>query len=119
MRLVGGCLDLAQGGGQSAPARSVDLYITDEPQHDQTTPPPHPTPSPLASDTSTRCLYFTWEIANTRHLTEKPHDPATMSSGEVLKADKDFTKEVDAAIPEAEKLASVCLMAFKVEAKLI
>ncbi|CAN9312359.1 unnamed protein product [Alternaria alternata] len=29
-----------------------------------------------------------------------------MSSGEVLKADKDFTKEVDAAIPEAEKLAS-------------
>jgi 26S proteasome regulatory subunit N5 len=34
-----------------------------------------------------------------------------MSSGEVLKADKDFTKEVDAAIPEAEKLASVCWMA--------
>jgi len=34
-----------------------------------------------------------------------------MSSGEVLKADKDFSKEVDAAIPEAEKLASVCLMA--------
>lgn len=31
-----------------------------------------------------------------------------MSAGEVLKADKDFTKEVDAAIPEAEKLASVC-----------
>jgi 26S proteasome regulatory subunit N5 len=31
-----------------------------------------------------------------------------MSSGEVLKADKDFTKEVDAAIPEAEKLAEVC-----------
>ena len=30
-----------------------------------------------------------------------------MSAGEVLKADKDFTKEVDAAIPEAEKLAAV------------
>jgi len=42
-----------------------------------------------------------------------------MSSGEVLKADKDFTKEVDAAIPEAEKLASVCTVAIKVEAKLI
>jgi 26S proteasome regulatory subunit N5 len=31
-----------------------------------------------------------------------------MSSGAVLKADKDFTKEADAAIPEAEKLGSVC-----------
>jgi hypothetical protein len=41
-----------------------------------------------------------------------------MSSGEVLKADKDFTKEVDAAIPEAEKLASVCSLALKSEAKL-
>lgn len=30
-----------------------------------------------------------------------------MSSGEVFKADKDFTKEVDAAIPEAEKLGAV------------
>jgi hypothetical protein len=36
-------------------------------------------------------------------------DPATMSSGQVLKADKDFTKEVDTAIPEAEKLGSVCV----------
>jgi 26S proteasome regulatory subunit N5 len=34
-----------------------------------------------------------------------------MSSGEVLKADKDFSKEVDAAIPEAEKLGAVCLAA--------
>jgi 26S proteasome regulatory subunit N5 len=34
-----------------------------------------------------------------------------MSSGEVLKADKDFSKEVDVAIPEAEKLGAVCLMA--------
>jgi hypothetical protein len=41
-----------------------------------------------------------------------------MSSGEVLKADKDFTKEVDAAIPEAEKLASVCLLATRVETEL-
>jgi 26S proteasome regulatory subunit N5 len=41
-----------------------------------------------------------------------------MSSGEVLKADKDFTKEVDAAIPEAEKLASVCSLAAESEAKL-
>jgi 26S proteasome regulatory subunit N5 len=38
-----------------------------------------------------------------------------MSSGEVLKADKDFTKEVDAAIPEAEKLGSVCIMAVEAE----
>jgi len=30
-----------------------------------------------------------------------------MSSGEVLKADKDFTKEADAIIPEAEKLGAV------------
>jgi 26S proteasome regulatory subunit N5 len=30
-----------------------------------------------------------------------------MSSGQVLKADKDFTKEVDKALPEAEKLGSV------------
>jgi hypothetical protein len=36
------------------------------------------------------------------------HQPrATMSSGQVLKADKDFTKEVDKALPEAEKLGSV------------
>jgi 26S proteasome regulatory subunit N5 len=41
-----------------------------------------------------------------------------MSSGEVLKADKDFTKEVDAAIPEAEKLASVCSLVPEGEAKL-
>jgi 26S proteasome regulatory subunit N5 len=33
-----------------------------------------------------------------------------MSSGEVLKADKDFSKETDAAIPEAEKQGAVCLM---------
>ena len=30
-----------------------------------------------------------------------------MSSGEVLKAEKDFTKEADAQIPEAEKLGAV------------
>jgi 26S proteasome regulatory subunit N5 len=36
-----------------------------------------------------------------------------MSSGEVLKADKDFSKEADVAIPEAEKLGSVCMMTFK------
>lgn len=29
-----------------------------------------------------------------------------MADGQILKADKDFTKEVDSAIPEAEKLAS-------------
>lgn len=27
--------------------------------------------------------------------------------GSIVKADKDFTKEVDAAIPEAEKIAQV------------
>ena len=30
-----------------------------------------------------------------------------MSDGTILKADKDFTKEVDAALPEAEQLAKV------------
>lgn len=30
-----------------------------------------------------------------------------MSSGQVLKADKDFTKEVDQLLPEAEKLGQV------------
>jgi 26S proteasome regulatory subunit N5 len=33
-----------------------------------------------------------------------------MSSGEVLKADKDFSKEADVAIKEAEKLGAVCVM---------
>lgn len=47
------------------------------------------------------------------------HNPATMSSGEVLKADKDFTKEVDAAIPEAEKLAAVCSELLILQPKLI
>jgi 26S proteasome regulatory subunit N5 len=32
-----------------------------------------------------------------------------MSSGEVLKADKDFSKEADSQIPEAEKLGKVLL----------
>ena len=35
-------------------------------------------------------------------------NPATMSSGQVLKAEKDFTKEADKVIPEAEKLGTVC-----------
>lgn len=35
-----------------------------------------------------------------------------MSSGQVLKADKDFTKEVDKALPEAEKLGEVCIVLF-------
>jgi len=30
-----------------------------------------------------------------------------MSDGSIVKADKDFTKEVDALLPEAEKLAQV------------
>lgn len=30
-----------------------------------------------------------------------------MSDGSIIKAEKDFTKETDAAIPEAEKLAEV------------
>lgn len=30
-----------------------------------------------------------------------------MSSGEVLKAEKDFSKEADTLIPEAEKLGKV------------
>jgi hypothetical protein len=40
-----------------------------------------------------------------------------MSSGAVLKADKDFTKEADAAIPEAEKLASVCIPAHMIKTR--
>jgi hypothetical protein len=32
-----------------------------------------------------------------------------MSDGSIIKADKDFTPEVDAALPEADKLAKVCL----------
>jgi 26S proteasome regulatory subunit N5 len=31
-----------------------------------------------------------------------------MSDGQVLKPDKDFSKEVDKQIPEAELLAQVC-----------
>jgi len=33
-----------------------------------------------------------------------------MSSGQVLKPDKDFTKEVDEQLPEAQKLAKVVLL---------
>ena len=40
-----------------------------------------------------------------------------MSNGAVLKADKDFTKEVDAAIPEAEKLGSVRVTVHVLERK--
>jgi hypothetical protein len=48
---------------------------------------------------------------HTKPLTQNlHHNPATMSSGEVLKADKDFSKEVDKVIPEAEKLGSVSLL---------
>jgi hypothetical protein len=42
-----------------------------------------------------------------------------MSSGEVLKADKDFSKETDAAIPEAEKLGAVCVVLYQPLRKLI
>jgi 26S proteasome regulatory subunit N5 len=31
-----------------------------------------------------------------------------MSDGQVLKPDKDYSKEVDKQIPEAEQLAQVC-----------
>jgi hypothetical protein len=31
-----------------------------------------------------------------------------MSDGQVLKPDKDFSKEVDKQLPEAEQLAQVC-----------
>jgi hypothetical protein len=33
-----------------------------------------------------------------------------MSDGQVLKPDKDFSKEVDKQLPEAEQLAQVCLL---------
>jgi hypothetical protein len=48
-------------------------------------------------------------IPQHNHHSRSPihRSPATMSSGEVLKADKDFSKETDAAIPEAEKLGAV------------
>jgi 26S proteasome regulatory subunit N5 len=32
-----------------------------------------------------------------------------MSDGQVLKAEKDFTKEVDKLLPEAQELAKVCI----------
>jgi 26S proteasome regulatory subunit N5 len=32
-----------------------------------------------------------------------------MSSGQVLKAEKDFSKDVDKLLPEAEKLGAVCV----------
>jgi 26S proteasome regulatory subunit N5 len=35
-----------------------------------------------------------------------------MLSGQVLKADKDFTKEVDKQLPEAQQLAKVCIQSF-------
>jgi hypothetical protein len=50
------------------------------------------------------------------HPGENRYDPATMAIGEVLKADKDFTKEADAAIPEAEKLGSVRGVAYTMQA---
>jgi 26S proteasome regulatory subunit N5 len=31
-----------------------------------------------------------------------------MSSGQVIKAEKDFTKEVDKLLPEVEQLGKVC-----------
>lgn len=39
------------------------------------------------------------------HFTKKFAPLIVAMSGEIIKADKDFTKEVDAAIPEAEKQA--------------
>src|SRR5690242_14965220 len=42
-----------------------------------------------------------------------------MSSGEVLKADKDFTKEADVQIPEAEKLGQVSFYHQQAGVKLI
>ena len=53
--------------------------------HEQ--PPPRPTPPHLSS-------------ASTSNTT------ATMSDGSIIKADRDYTKETDSVIPEAEKLAS-------------
>jgi len=35
-----------------------------------------------------------------------------MSDGTVLKADKDFTKDVDKLLPEAQSLAKVFLLVF-------
>ena len=45
---------------------------------------------------------------DTSSFAQPRRNPATMSSGQVLKAEKDFTKEADKVIPEAEKLGSVC-----------
>lgn len=42
-----------------------------------------------------------------RHSTLQSPAAAAMSDGTILKADKDFTKEVDALLPDAEKLAKV------------
>jgi hypothetical protein len=77
--------------------------------HDQTIPTPqlqlllHHYTSLSLSPRSPGSFEYTRSSIHPTH-----HNPATMSSGEILKADKDFSKETDAAIPEAEKLGAVC-----------
>ena len=50
----------------------------------------------------------TGKIRSSNYTSQATHaSHATMSSGQVLKADKDFTKDVDKLLPEAEKLGTV------------
>lgn len=98
--------------------RRGSLYITDEPQHTTNiTNAPSTTSTSLIERAST--YFAVWKALrpplDSVQIRSTHHNPATMSSGEVLKADKDFTKETDAAIPEAEKLGEVCLMAFEAD----
>jgi hypothetical protein len=88
--------------------RSTSLTSRNTRPNSLNAPSPTSTP-PIELDLSLRALHGiprpVVELKSPVH-----HNPATMSSGEVLKADKDFSKEADAAIPEAEKLGAVCLI---------
>ena len=42
-----------------------------------------------------------------------PSITAIMSDGQIFKPDKDYTKEADKVIPEAQELAKVCLRVHK------
>ena len=46
------------------------------------------------------------ELPNSNQ-TSSNHNSSKMSDGQILKPDKDFTKEVDKQLPEAQELAKV------------
>lgn len=106
MKLFGGLLILAQVAWR---ASRRSLYITDEPQH-ESKQPICATPELLLTSAFNSSPLSELKVGIPTNLPRTTHNnPATMPSGEVLKADKDFTKEADVAIPEAEKLGAVCI----------